>query len=160
MDLKTVTALDPRKKAFSLLQEFKSFALKGNVIDLAVAVIIGAAFGKIISSLVENIFMPLIGLLLPGRGYQEWVLEIGETKIPYGKFLGDVVYFLIVALALFVFVVKFLGWIIRTKKEEAAASPPLTKDQELLTEIRDLLRRDGQPVQPGDLLGVKEPPEK
>jgi len=160
MDLKTVTALDPRKKAFSLLQEFKSFALKGNVIDLAVAVIIGAAFGKIISSLVENIFMPLIGLLLPGRGYKEWVLEIGETKIPYGKFLGDVVYFLIVALALFVFVVKFLGWIIRTKKEEAAASPPLTKDQELLTEIRDLLRRDGQPVQPGDLLGVKEPPEK
>ena len=158
MDLKTVTALDPRKKALSLLQEFKSFALKGNVIDLAVAVIIGAAFGKIISSLVENIFMPLIGLILPGRGYQEWVLEIGETKIAYGRFLGDVVYFLIVAL--FVFVVKFLKWVIQTKKEEAAATPPLTKDQELLTEICDLLRRDGQPVKAGDLPPVKEPTEQ
>ena len=153
--LKTVAALDPRKKAFSLVQEFKNFALKGNVIDLAVGVIIGAAFGKIISSLVENIFMPLIGLMLPGGGYQDWVLEVGGTKIPYGKFVGDVVYFLIVALALFLFVVKFLGWVMRTKKEEAAAPPPPTRDQELLTEIRDLLRANGQAVKPGDVPGVK-----
>src|SRR5262245_29418306 len=134
----------PRQRAFSLLQEFKNFALKGNVIDLAVGVIIGAAFGKIISSLVENIFMPLIGLLLPGGGYQQWVVEVGGTTIPYGKFLGDVVYFLIVALALFLFVVKFLGWVMRARKE--APPPPLTKDQELLTEIRDLLKRDAQPA--------------
>jgi large conductance mechanosensitive channel len=154
--LKTVAAVDPRKKAFSLFQEFKNFALKGNVIDLAVGVIIGAAFGKIIGSLVENIFMPLIGLILPGGGYQGWVIEVGGTKIPYGKFLGDVVYFLIVALALFIFVVKFLGWVMRTKKEEAvAAPPPPTRDQELLTEIRDLLRKNGQPVKAGDVPGVQ-----
>ena len=140
--LKQLTALDPTQKAFSLLQEFKAFALKGNVIDLAVGVIIGAAFGKIISSLVENIFMPLIGLLLPGGGYQHWVAEVGGTTIPYGKFLGDVVYFVIVALALFLFVVKFLGWVMRARKE----TPPLTKDQELLTEIRDLLKKDAPPA--------------
>ena len=143
MDLPKVTALDPTKKAFSLLTEFKNFALKGNVIDLAVGVIIGAAFGKIISSLVENIFMPLLGLILPGGGYQAWVLEVGGTKIPYGKFVGDVVYFLIVALALFLFVVKFLGWVVRAR---TAAPPPLTKDQELLTEIRDLLKQEPRPA--------------
>jgi large conductance mechanosensitive channel len=143
--LKTIAALDPRKRAFSLYQEFKSFALKGNVIDLAVGVIIGAAFGKIISSLVDNIFMPLLGLVLPGGGYQEWVFELDGKKIPYGKFLGDVVNFLVVALVLFIFVVKFLGWVMRAKKEEAATPPPLTVDQELLTEIRDLLlKAEGQ----------------
>jgi large conductance mechanosensitive channel len=145
--LKTMAALDPTKKAFSLLAEFKNFALKGNVIDLAVAVIIGAAFTKIVTSLVDNIFMPLIGLILPGNeGYEAWVLPLGAKGIPIGKFLGDVVSFLLVALALFLFVVKFLGWVMRTKKEEAAAPPPLTRDQELLTEIRDLLRKE-QPEQ-------------
>jgi large conductance mechanosensitive channel len=156
--LKSVAALDPRKKAFSLLSEFKNFALKGNVIDLAVGVIIGAAFGKIISSLVENIFMPLLGLILPGGGYQDWVIEIGGTKIPYGKFLGDVIYFVIVALALFLFVVKFLGWVVRNKKQEAAAPPPPTKEQELLTEIRDLLKRNGQPATAGELPDLKPAP--
>ena len=82
--------------------------------------------------------MPLLGLILPGGGYQHWVIEVGGTTIPYGKFLGDVVYFLIVALALFLFAVKFLGWVMRARKE----APPLTKDQELLTEIRDLLKKD------------------
>jgi large conductance mechanosensitive channel len=144
--LKKVAALEPTKKAFSLLGEFKAFALKGNVIDLAVGVIIGAAFGNIIKSLVDNILMPLIGFILPGeKGYEGWVLTIGGKTIPYGKFLGDVVNFLIVAFVLFLFIVKFLGWVMRTKKEEAAA-PPLTKDQELLTEIRDLLR--GSPQKP------------
>jgi large conductance mechanosensitive channel len=144
--LKKLGNLDAGKKAFSLFQEFKNFALKGNVIDLAVGVIIGAAFGKIISSLVENLIMPLIGLILPGKGYQDWFIEIGDAKIPYGKFVGDVIYFIIVALALFLFVVKFLGWVMRNKKEEAAAPPPPTRDQELLAEIRDLLKRNGQPV--------------
>jgi large conductance mechanosensitive channel len=146
--LRHVTALDPRAKASSLFQEFKNFAFKGNVIDMAVGVIIGAAFAKIISSLVENIFMPLLSLLLPGPGYQDWVFEVGGKKVPYGKFLGDVVFFLIVALALFLFVVKFLGWVLREKKKEEAAPPPPTRDQELLAEIRDLLRKNGQPVTP------------
>jgi large conductance mechanosensitive channel len=131
------------KKASSLLEEFKNFALKGNVIDLAVGVIIGAAFAKIIDSLVKHLLMPLVGLLLPGeQGYLGWKLVVGAKEVPYGLFLGEVVNFLLVALVLFLFIVKFLGWVMRARKEEAVAPPPLTKDQELLTEIRDLLKRE------------------
>jgi large conductance mechanosensitive channel len=156
MDLKKVSALDPTKRAFSLLQEFKNFALKGNVIDLAVGVIIGAAFSNVITSLVKNIFMPLINLIVPGSdSYEDWVVGPAGKGIPVGKFLADVVNFLIVAFVLFVFIVKFLGWVLRTRKEETAAPPPLTKDQELLTEIRDLLRKDGRPAKPEDLPVVK-----
>ena len=141
---KSMVPAHAAQRAFSLLEEFKNFAFKGNVIDLAVGVIIGAAFGKIISSLVDNIIMPLIGLILPGdKGYEGWAVRVGDKVVPYGKFLGDVVYFLIVALALFLFIVKFLGWILRTKKEaKEAGPPPLTKDQELLVEIRDLLQKN------------------
>ncbi len=139
-----VKSLDTSKHVFSLLEEFKSFAFKGNVIDLAVGVIIGTAFGKIVSSLVSNIFMPLIGLIMPGKGYQSWVAVIDGKPIPYGKFLGDVVDFLIVALVLFLFIVKFVGFLMKSKTAETPLAPPLTRDQELLTEIRDLLKqRDG-----------------
>jgi len=135
-----VASLEPAKKALSLFDEFKNFAFKGNVIDLAVGVIIGAAFGKIIDSLVKHIIMPFVGVLLPGKqGYLDWKWVVQGKEIPYGLFLGEVVNFLIVSLALFLFIVKFLGWVMRAKKEEVAAPPPLTKDQELLTEIRDLL---------------------
>ncbi|WP_406693995.1 large conductance mechanosensitive channel protein MscL [Singulisphaera sp. Ch08] len=142
MDIKMdIKHLDPKKQASTLLNEFKTFAFKGNVIDLAVGVIIGAAFGKIITSLVDHIIMPLIGVILPGKsGYQGWKATINGKEIPYGLFLGDIVNFLIVAVALFLFIVKFLGWIMRTRKEEAKAAPPLTKEQELLSEIRDLLK--------------------
>jgi large conductance mechanosensitive channel len=140
--LKAVTSLDPAKKAFSLLDEFKQFAFKGNVIDLAVGVIIGAAFGRIIDSLVKNIIMPLVSLVLPGQqGYQNWKVVVGEKEVPYGLFISEIVNFLILALVLFIFIVKFLGWVMRTKKAEAAAPPPPTKEQELLTEIRDLLKK-------------------
>jgi large conductance mechanosensitive channel len=135
-------AFDPRKKAFSLFDEFKAFAFKGNVIDLAVGVIIGAAFAKIIDSLVKHIIMPLIGVIMPGeQGYLEWKWVVNGQEIPYGLFVGEVVNFLLVALALFIFIVKFLGWVMKAKKEETAALPPLTKDQQLLTEIRDLLQQ-------------------
>jgi large conductance mechanosensitive channel len=139
--MQKLIALDPAKKAHSLLEEFKKFAFKGNVIDLAVGVIIGTAFSKIIDSLVKNILMPLIGLVLPGeQGYLGWKVVVGRSEVPYGLFLGEIVNFLIVAAALFFFVVKFLGWVTRIRKEEAP--PPLTKEQELLTEIRDLLKKD------------------
>ena len=142
--IQKLASLEPTKKTFSLFQEFKDFAFKGNVIDLAVGVIIGAAFGKIIDSLVKQIIMPLISVLLPGQqGYLGWKWVIDGKEVPYGLFLGEVVNFLIVSLALFLFIVKFLGWVLKVKKEEAAAPPPLTKDQELLTEIRDLLK-DGR----------------
>ena len=142
MDFKQI---DPKKEALSLLDEFKGFAFKGNVIDLAVGVIIGAAFGKIVDSLVKQIIMPLVGVVLPGKqGYLDWKWAINGKEIPYGLFLGEVVNFVIVALALFLFIVKFLGWLMRTRKEEVAGAQPLTKDQELLAEIRDLLRhREG-----------------
>ncbi len=140
--IKRVAALDQRKQAVSLFEEFKKFAFKGNVIDLAIGVIIGAAFGKIVSSLVENIIMPMVGLVLPGdKGYEGWVVHVRDTTIPYGKFIGEVVNFLIVAVVLWIFFVKFLGWIMHEKKEEAAAPPPPTREQELLTEIRDLLAK-------------------
>jgi large conductance mechanosensitive channel len=142
---KKVTGFDPTRRAFSLIQEFRNFAFKGNVIDLAVGVIIGAAFGKIIDSLVKHIIMPFIGVVLPGeQGYLGWKLVINGKEIPYGLFLGEVLNFLIVAAALFIFIVKFLGWMMKIRKQEAtapAAPPPLTKDQELLTDIRDLLQR-------------------
>jgi len=131
-------------KPMALLEEFKNFALKGNVIDLAVGVIIGAAFGKIVDSLVKSIIMPLISVLLPSeQSYVGWKLVINGKDIPYGLFIGEVVNFLIVALALYLFIVKFLGFVMKAKKAEAAAAPPPapTKDQELLTEIRDLLRK-------------------
>ena len=145
--LKQVSAMESTKKAFSLFDEFKNFAFKGNVIDLAIAVIIGGAFGKIVDSLVKHIIMPLVSLIMPGeQGYLGWKLVIGAKEIPYGLFIGEVVNFLFVALALFIFIVKFLGWIMKSKKEEvaeeAAAPAPLTKDQELLTDIRDLLKQN------------------
>jgi large conductance mechanosensitive channel len=135
---------DPAKKAFSLVEEFKSFALKGNVIDLAIGVIIGAAFGKIVDSLVKNIIMPLISVIVPSQqGYLDWTFVLRGKVIPIGLFLGEVVNFIFVALALWIFLVKFLGWITRTKKDEAVAVK-LTKDQELLVEIRDLLKNAGE----------------
>jgi large conductance mechanosensitive channel len=134
--------LDARKQALTLFEEFKNFAFKGNVIDLAVGVIIGAAFGKIIDSLVKHLIMPLIGVIMPGeQGYLEWKWVINGKEIPYGLFVGEVVNFLIVALALYLFIVKFLGWVMKTRKEQAASPPPPTKDQELLMEIRDLLKQ-------------------
>jgi large conductance mechanosensitive channel len=108
-------------KGTQLLGEFKKFALKGNVIDLAVAVIIGGAFGKVITSLVDNVLMPVIGYISPGpEGYQSW--HIGKVMV--GKFLGDVVNFLIIAVAMFLLLVKFLGAIQKaspwSKPEEPA----------------------------------------
>jgi large conductance mechanosensitive channel len=139
--------MDVSKKAMSLVEEFKAFAFKGNVVDLAVGVIIGASFGKIVDSLVKSVIMPLLGSVLPGeQGYLGWKFVVNGKEIPYGLFLGEVMNFLIVALALFIFIVKFLGWIMKSKAQEAAApapAPVLTKDQELLVEIRDLLQKRG-----------------
>lgn len=136
---RSITTLNPAKTAYSLLDEFKAFAFKGNVVDLAVGVIIGAAFGKIVDSLVKHIIMPLIGALMPGeQGYLGWKLVIQGKEIPYGLFIGEVLNFLLIALVLFFVIVKFLGLLIKAKKAEAAPAP--TKDQELLGEIRDLLK--------------------
>lgn len=131
-----------RTRVSSMLLEFKNFALKGNVVDLAIAVIIGAAFGKIIDSLVKHIIMPFISVIMPGeQSYLAWKWVVNGKEIPYGLFIGEIVNFLIIALALYLFIVKFLGFIMKSKAEEAKAPPAPTRDQELLTEIRDLLRK-------------------
>ncbi|MCX7981364.1 MAG: large conductance mechanosensitive channel protein MscL [Syntrophales bacterium] len=128
---------DSKTKVRLLLDEFKNFALKGNVVDLAIGVIIGGAFGKIVDSLVKHIIMPLVSLLIPGeQSYLGWKLVVNGKEVPYGLFIGEVVNFFIIALALYVFIVKFLGFLIKSKKPT-----PLTKDQELLMEIRDLLKK-------------------
>jgi large conductance mechanosensitive channel len=140
--IRKMAELEPTKKAFSFFEEFKQFAFKGNVIDLAIGVVIGAAFGKIVDSLVKNIIMPLIGLFgASDQSYKDWKVVVRGHDFNYGLLLSDIVSFLLVALVLWVFIVKFLGWIMRTKKEEAAAPPPLTKEEQLLTEIRDLLAK-------------------
>jgi large conductance mechanosensitive channel len=139
-------AVETRQRVTTLFDEFKKFAFKGNVVDLAIGVIIGAAFGAIVKSLVDDIIMPLLGLILPGeKGYDGWVWHMRGATISYGKFLGTILNFLIVALVLYVCIIKFLGWIMAVKKEE---TPPMTKDQELLAEIRDLLKRGGPAAAP------------
>ena len=132
---------------------FKEFISKGNVIDLAVGVVIGAAFGKIVGSLVEDIIMPPIGILVGGVNFTDLKLilkdagvdaagkAIDAVSINYGKFIQSAIDFTIIALAIFAFVVKPLN---AMKKKEAAApaAPPApSKDQMLLTEIRDLLKK-------------------
>src|SRR4051812_32618763 len=88
----------------SVIKEFKAFAMKGNVVDLAVGVIIGAAFGKIVSSLVDNILMPIIGIALQGADFKNKSIQIGEAKITYGLFIGAVIDFIIIAFVLFLII--------------------------------------------------------
>jgi large conductance mechanosensitive channel len=133
--------MEAKAKASAMLEEFKNFAFKGNVIDLAIGVIIGAAFGKIIDSLVKHIIMPLVSVIMPGQqGYLGWKWVINGKDVPFGLFIGEIVNFLIVALALYLFIVKFIGMLMKNKQEEATAPAPLTKDQELLVDIRELLK--------------------
>jgi large conductance mechanosensitive channel len=135
------------QKAILVLEEFKAFAFKGNMVDLAVGVIIGAAFGKIVDSLVRNIIMPLAGCLIPGeQDYLGWRFVLNGKAIPYGLFVGEVVNFLIVALALFFFIVKFLGWAMKIKIQQAAVTPAPTRGEQLLIEIRDLLQTQNKAV--------------
>ena len=122
----------------SIVREFREFAVKGNVVDLAVAVIIGAAFGKIVSSLVNDIVMPLVGTLLGGLDFSGLMVEIGSAKIQYGKFIQTCVDFLIVAGAIFL-AVKLINRFRRKQEQEPPAAPP-PRQEKLLEEIRDLLK--------------------
>ena len=123
----------------SWVKEFREFAVKGNVVDLAVGVIIGTAFGKIVSSFVADIVMPLIGILIGGIHYEDLVLEVGDAKITYGKFLENVIDFLVIALVIF-FMVKAINHFRRKQEKEPQAAPP-PRDVQLLEEIRDLLKK-------------------
>lgn len=130
----------------SLASEFKAFVMRGNVLDLAVGVVIGAAFGKIVTSLVDQVIMPPIGLLIGGVDFSayKWILKTagadgkGEVAIQFGAFLNTIIQFAIVAFAIFL-VVKLVNRAMA--KQEAAPAPPAA-DVVLLTEIRDLLKKN------------------
>jgi large conductance mechanosensitive channel len=122
----------------SIAKEFREFAMKGNVVDLAVGVIIGVAFGKIVASAVNDIIMPLVGTLLGGLDFNALMLEIGNAKIQYGKFIQTCVDFVIIAWVIFV-AVKVINRLKRAEPPPAPPTPP--REEQLLTEIRDLLKQ-------------------
>jgi large conductance mechanosensitive channel len=123
-----------------MLKEFKEFALRGNVIDLAVGVVIGAAFNAIVGSLVADIFMPIIGAATKGYSFAELSFSVRETVIPYGKFVQAIFYFLLTAIALFMFV-KAINKMKRKEEAKPAPVAEIPADIKLLTEIRDLLKK-------------------
>ena len=124
------------------ISEFKEFAMKGNVMDMAVGVIIGGAFGKIVSSLVDNVLMPLVGLVTGGVDFTTLAVKVGDAELKYGVFIQNVVDFLIVAFCIFL-MLKGINKLNR-KKEEPAPEPEAPAgptQEELLAEIRDLLKK-------------------
>lgn len=146
--------MDIKGKASSLIEEFKAFAFKGNIVDMAIGVIIGGAFGKIVTSFVNDIVMPGVTALIAMGGAKDageglkalsYTTEAGVV-IPYGNFIGGILDFIIVAVVVFLVMKKFLGFMqnMRKKEEAAPAAPPAppapSKEEVLLTEIRDLLK--------------------
>lgn len=123
-------------------QEFKDFAIQGNVMDMAVGVIIGGAFGKIVTSLVNDILMPFFGLLLGGIDFSDLQLSIGDATIMYGAFIQTVVDFLIISFSIFLFIRSINKFKKQEEEEESESSSP-SNEELLLTEIRDILK-DGQ----------------
>lgn len=135
------------------IKEFKDFAMRGNVMDMAVGVVIGGAFGKIVSSFVSDVLMPPIGLLVGGIDFSklQWVLKheytnaagemIPAVTLNYGTFINTMVDFIIVAFAIFL-MIKAINALHKKKTEEAPAEPPApSKEEQLLTEIRDILKK-------------------
>lgn len=139
----------------NLLTEFKEFAVKGNVIDMAVGVVIGAAFGKIISSLVDDLIMPLVGVATGGMNFTDYKYVIQEAvrngeeiikpevTLNWGSWIQTIVDFLIVAFCIFI-AIKAINKMKRQKEEAPAAPAGPTKEEELLTEIRDLLKNQAE----------------
>jgi len=125
-----------------VLKEFKAFLLRGNVVDLAVAVVIGAAFGAVVKSFVDNIITPIVGAVAGGNDFGSLHITLkDDAVITYGVFINAVITFVFVALAVFLFVVKPLNVIAERRKAGQEPEPEeLSLDQELLREIRDLLR--------------------
>lgn len=136
------------KKFFN---EFKTFAMRGNVVDMAVGVIVGGAFGKIVSSLVDDIIMPPIGFLLGGVNFKDLSIKLGEklaedgktmeaVTLNYGNFIQQTVDFLIIAFCVFLLVKAVMKFTKKNEEEPAPAKPEPTAEEKLLTEIRDLLK--------------------
>ena len=126
------------------LQEFKAFIARGNVMDLAVGVIVGGAFSSIVTSLVNNILTPIIGLLLGGKDFSNLAITFKDTRIEYGAFIQSIIDFMIIAFCIFV-IVKMVNKVMHFHKKEEKVEPPKpvkTPEVELLEEIRDLLKNE------------------
>ncbi len=126
-----------------MLKEFKKFAIKGNVVDLAVGVIIGGAFGKIVTSLVNDIVMPFLGLLTGGVDFSERSVKIEDATIKYGAFIQSIIDFVIIAFSIFLFV-RFINRLKSRHEQEKQVeeAPTVDAKEELLKEIRDLLKEE------------------
>ncbi len=131
----------------SFLAEFKAFAMRGNAVDLAIGVVIGAAFGKIVTSLVDDVIMPLLGLMTGGINFTglAWTLREASGTVPavifkYGAFLNTIINFLIIAFAIFIVMKQMNRFIKKNEEKKVEESPKPTKEEMLLTEIRDLLQ--------------------
>lgn len=122
-----------------ILKEFKEFAMRGYVMDMAVGVIIGGAFGKIVSSLVDDVIMPVIGVLTGGVDFSKLSLMVGDAEVKYGMFIQNIIDFLIIAICIFS-MIKVMNSISAKKKEEPAAPAEPSNEEKLLSEIRDLLK--------------------
>lgn len=120
-------------------KEFKEFAVQGNAMDMAVGVIIGGAFGSIVTSLVEDLLMPLIGILMGGINFAELMTTIGGAQIRYGAFIQSIVDFIIIAFSIFMFI-RILSNLKKKPEVEAIEEPPAPTQEELLAEIRDLMK--------------------
>jgi len=120
-----------------MISEFKEFAMKGSLMDMAVGIVIGAAVGKMVGALVENIIMPIVGMLMGGVDFSSLAITVGDASIGYGAFIQAIIDFLIIAFVIFM-ILKALNNA-KKKEEEAPAEPPA--DVALLTEIRDLLNK-------------------
>lgn len=129
------------KKVKGFFGEFKAFIQRGNVIDLAVGVVIGGAFGKIVTSLVNDILMPIIGLLIGGQDFKGLSIKIKDTTIAYGSFIQNVVDFLIVAFFIFVFVKTINNLFKKAEPKKEEVKPTKSDEVLLLEEIRDLLKK-------------------
>ncbi|WP_314881761.1 large-conductance mechanosensitive channel protein MscL [Filifactor alocis] len=123
-----------------LIKEFKEFAVRGNVVDMAVGVIIGGAFGKIVTSLVEDMIMPLIGVVIGGVDFTSLVLNVRGVDVAYGNFIQQVFNFLVIAFSIFI-VIKGINSMKKKEEEVEPAPPEPAKEEVLLTEIRDLLKQ-------------------
>lgn len=127
-------------KSKNLITEFKAFVMRGNVIDMAVGVVMGTAFGKIVSSVVSDIFMPMIGVVLGGVNFSGLHFKIGKSVIAYGAFIQNVIDFIIIALCMFLFITLISAFSRKKKEEEKTEQPKKSEETVLLEEIRDLLK--------------------
>jgi large conductance mechanosensitive channel len=138
----------PQERPMSMMSEFRDFAMRGNVVDMAVGIVIGGAFGKIVSSFVKDVLMPPLGVALGGVDFSDLAMtlkaasgEVAAVTLNYGSFIQTVIDFIIIAFAIFM-VIKAMNSLKKKEEEKPAAPPKPSTEEVLLTEIRDLLKKD------------------